>query len=61
MIRYVESCSRTGERLNGISGEAAAQKLRGHIGTSVSVKVHNVSLLVIHILSVISVDNWIFF
>ncbi|KAK9055490.1 hypothetical protein SSX86_026573 [Deinandra increscens subsp. villosa] len=30
-----------GERLNGISGEAAAQKLRGHVGTSVSVKVHN--------------------
>nr|XP_043620625.1 carboxyl-terminal-processing peptidase 3, chloroplastic [Erigeron canadensis] len=30
-----------GERLNGISGEAAAQKLRGHVGTSVTVKVHN--------------------
>lgn len=30
-----------GEKLNGISGEAAAQKLRGHAGTSVTVKVHN--------------------
>ncbi|KVI12061.1 hypothetical protein Ccrd_009524 [Cynara cardunculus var. scolymus] len=30
-----------GERLDGVSGEAAAQKLRGHVGTSVTVKVHN--------------------
>nr|KAJ0216786.1 hypothetical protein LSAT_V11C300133820 [Lactuca sativa] len=30
-----------GERVKGISGEAAAQKLRGHVGTSVTVKVHN--------------------
>ncbi|KAJ9548362.1 hypothetical protein OSB04_020905 [Centaurea solstitialis] len=30
-----------GERLDGVSGEVAAQKLRGHVGTSVTVKVHN--------------------
>ncbi|CAI9268907.1 unnamed protein product [Lactuca saligna] len=30
-----------GERVKGISGEAAAQKLRGYVGTSVTVKVHN--------------------
>lgn len=30
-----------GERVKGISGEAAAQKLRGHVGTTVTVKVHN--------------------
>nr|KAJ0217906.1 hypothetical protein LSAT_V11C300148430 [Lactuca sativa] len=30
-----------GERVKGISGEAAAQKLSGHVGTSVTVKVHN--------------------
>lgn len=34
-----------GERVKGISGEAAAQKLRGHVGTSVTVKVHNVSFV----------------
>ena len=33
------------ERVKGISGEAAAQKLRGHVGTSVTVKVHNVSFV----------------
>ena len=32
-----------GERVKGISGEAAAQKLRGHVGTTVTVKVHNVT------------------
>ncbi|CAI9291695.1 unnamed protein product [Lactuca saligna] len=30
-----------GERVKGISGEAAAQRLRGYVGTSVTVKVHN--------------------
>ncbi|CAI9281186.1 unnamed protein product [Lactuca saligna] len=30
-----------GERVKGISSEAAAQKLRGYVGTSVTVKVHN--------------------
>ncbi|CAI9277568.1 unnamed protein product [Lactuca saligna] len=30
-----------GVRVKGISGEAVAQKLRGHVGTSVTVKVHN--------------------
>ncbi|KAJ0745989.1 putative processing peptidase [Helianthus annuus] len=40
-MQVIESCLPPGERLNGISGEAAAQKLRGHVGTSVTVKVHN--------------------
>ncbi|KAK3035162.1 hypothetical protein RJ639_032835 [Escallonia herrerae] len=30
-----------GERLVGINSEAAAQKLRGHVGTTVSVKIHS--------------------
>ncbi|KAK2983358.1 hypothetical protein RJ640_010735 [Escallonia rubra] len=30
-----------GERLVGIDSEAAAQKLRGHVGTTVSVKIHS--------------------
>lgn len=34
-----------GERVKGISGEAAAQKLKGNVGTSVTVKVHNVSFV----------------
>lgn len=34
-----------GERVRGISGEVVAQKLRGHVGTSVTVKVHNVSFV----------------
>ncbi|CAH1432886.1 unnamed protein product [Lactuca virosa] len=33
-----------GERVKGISGESVAQKLRGHLGTSVTVKVHNSDL-----------------
>lgn len=33
-----------GERLNGIPSEAAAQKLRGRVGTTVTVKVHTVSI-----------------
>jgi C-terminal processing protease CtpA/Prc len=31
-----------GERLDGVTSEAAAQKLRGTAGTSVKVKVHSV-------------------
>ncbi|KAL7097972.1 hypothetical protein ACP275_10G176000 [Erythranthe tilingii] len=31
-----------GERLDGVASEAAAQKLRGHVGTTVTVKVHSV-------------------
>ncbi|KAK6149181.1 hypothetical protein DH2020_016706 [Rehmannia glutinosa] len=31
-----------GERLDGVASEAAAQKLRGRVGTSVTVKVHSV-------------------
>ncbi|CAI9280740.1 unnamed protein product [Lactuca saligna] len=34
-----------GERVKGISGEAAAQKLKGYVGTSVTVKVHNGGLV----------------
>ncbi|CAI9281495.1 unnamed protein product [Lactuca saligna] len=34
-----------GERVKGISGEVAAQKLRGYVGTSVTVKVHNGGLV----------------
>lgn len=34
----------TGERLDGIDSEAAALKLRGRAGTSVTVKVHSVSI-----------------
>ncbi|KAJ4978342.1 hypothetical protein NE237_009122 [Protea cynaroides] len=30
-----------GEKLDGFDGEAAAQKLRGHVGTTVTVKVHS--------------------
>ncbi|RZC83087.1 hypothetical protein C5167_045873 [Papaver somniferum] len=30
-----------GERLDGVNGEMAAQKLRGHVGTTVTVKLHN--------------------
>ncbi|KAM7524544.1 hypothetical protein LguiA_014446 [Lonicera macranthoides] len=33
-----------GERLDGIDSEAAAQKLRGRVGTTVRVKVHSVKL-----------------
>ncbi|XP_044469041.1 carboxyl-terminal-processing peptidase 3, chloroplastic-like isoform X2 [Mangifera indica] len=33
-----------GERLDGVDSEAAAQKLRGHAGTSVTVKLHSVNL-----------------
>uniref|UniRef100_A0A1D1Z0V3 C-terminal processing peptidase n=1 Tax=Anthurium amnicola TaxID=1678845 RepID=A0A1D1Z0V3_9ARAE len=29
-----------GERLAGVDGQAAAQKLRGHVGTTVTVKIH---------------------
>ncbi|KAL7585223.1 hypothetical protein Lser_V15G45452 [Lactuca serriola] len=36
-----ELIEKNGERVKGINGEAAAQKLRGHVGTSVTVKVHN--------------------
>ena len=36
-------CVATGERLDGIDSEAAAQKLRGHVGTTVTVKVHSVN------------------
>ncbi|EYU26067.1 hypothetical protein MIMGU_mgv1a025092mg, partial [Erythranthe guttata] len=31
-----------GKRLDGVASEAAAQKLRGHVGTTVTVKVHTV-------------------
>ncbi|KAH7512449.1 hypothetical protein FEM48_Zijuj12G0091900 [Ziziphus jujuba var. spinosa] len=33
--------ARAGERLDGVDGEAAAQKLRGRAGTTVTVKVHS--------------------
>ncbi|CAI9268797.1 unnamed protein product [Lactuca saligna] len=33
-----------GERVKGISGESVAQKLRGYVGTSVTVKVHNLAI-----------------
>lgn len=42
-IMYVFSGT-LGERLDGISSEGAAQKLRGKVGTSVTVKVHRVKL-----------------
>lgn len=32
-----------GEKLDGFDGEAAAQKLRGRVGTSVSVKLYSVT------------------
>ncbi|KAI3471570.1 hypothetical protein Pfo_028220, partial [Paulownia fortunei] len=33
-----------GERLDGVASEAAAQKLRGRVGTTVTVKVHSVKI-----------------
>lgn len=36
-------CKTSGERLDGVDSETAAQKLRGRVGTIVTVKVHDVS------------------
>lgn len=44
----------SGERLDGVDSEAAAQKLRGHAGTNVTVKVHSVIII-------LSLSNIIFF
>ena len=35
----------SGERLDGVDSEAAAQKLRGRAGTIVTVKVHSVIII----------------
>lgn len=40
-------CRTLGERLDGISGEGAAQKLRGRVGTTVTVKVSSVNILLL--------------
>lgn len=37
-----------GERLDGVDSETAAQKLRGRAGTTVTVKVHRVSVSPFH-------------
>jgi len=34
-----------GERLDGIDSETAAQRLRGNAGTTVTVKVHRVTII----------------
>lgn len=40
-------CGTLGERLDGITSEGAAQKLRGRVGTTVTVKVSSVYILLL--------------
>lgn len=42
-------CNFTGQKLDGIDSEAAAQKLRGRVGTSVTVKLKSVCTYYLHV------------
>lgn len=44
----------SGEKLDGIDSEAAAQKLRGRVGTFVTVKLKKVSTILLSSLSISS-------
>lgn len=47
-----------GERLDGIDSEAAAQRLRGNAGTTVTVKVHSVIISVYVNISIIELLSY---
>ncbi|KZV24796.1 hypothetical protein F511_34769, partial [Dorcoceras hygrometricum] len=47
----------SGERLDGVASETAAQKLRGRVGTTVTVKVNSVSIFFWFLIYIITPDG----
>lgn len=49
LIQFVFYLRYSGETLTGLDGAAAAQKLRGRVGTTVTVKIHSVMCSILYL------------